>query len=74
MKRLLLIACVLSCTVFAKAKDWTQYINPLMGFPIYFRVINREYLSRHRPSLGNELLDSADRKNGRRLAIHLYCQ
>ena len=31
MKRLLLIACVLSCTVFAKAKDWTQYINPLMG-------------------------------------------
>lgn len=31
MKRLLLIACVLSCTVFAKAKDWTQYVNPLMG-------------------------------------------
>ena len=30
MKRILLIACVLGCTLFAKAKDWTQYVNPLM--------------------------------------------
>ena len=38
MKRLLLIACVLSCTVFAKAKDWTQYINPLMGSQSTFEL------------------------------------
>ena len=31
MKRLLLIACVLSCTLLSQAKDWTQYVNPLMG-------------------------------------------
>ena len=31
MKRLLIIICVLACTFFAKAKDWTQYVNPLMG-------------------------------------------
>ena len=32
MKRLLLIACVLSCTLLSQAKDWTQYVNPLMGY------------------------------------------
>lgn len=31
MKRLLIIVCVLACTFFAKAKDRTQYVNPLMG-------------------------------------------
>ena len=74
MKRLLLIACVLSCTVFAKAKDWTQYINPLMGSQSTFELsTGNTYPAIARPQ-GNELLDSADRKNGRRLAIHLYRQ
>ena len=31
MKKYLLLVCALSCIVFAKAKDWTQYVNPLLG-------------------------------------------
>ena len=31
MKRLLIIVCVLACTFFAKAKDRTQYVNPLLS-------------------------------------------
>ncbi len=38
MKRILLIACVLGCTLFAKAKDWTQYVNPLMGSQSSFEL------------------------------------
>ena len=30
------------------------------------------YLSGHCPSMGDEFLDSTDRKDGRRMAIHLY--
>lgn len=38
MKRILLIACVLGCTLFAKAKDWTQYVNTLMGSQSSFEL------------------------------------
>ena len=32
MKRLLIIICVLACTFFAKAKDWTQYVNLVSSY------------------------------------------
>ena len=73
MKRLLLIACVLSCTLLSQAKDWTQYVNPLMGSQSTFEL-STGYLSGYCPSLGYELLDSTDRQNGRRMAIYLYRQ
>ena len=38
MKKYLLLVCALSCIVFAKAKDWTQYINPLMGSQSSFEL------------------------------------
>lgn len=38
MKRILLTVCVLGCTFFAKAKDWTQYVNPLMGSQSTFEL------------------------------------
>ncbi len=39
MKKLLLVACVLSCTLLAKSKkDWTQYVNPLMGSQSTFEL------------------------------------
>ena len=31
MKKLFLLICAFSCTLFAHANDWTQYVNPLMG-------------------------------------------
>ena len=38
MKRLLIIICVLAYTFFAKAKDRTQYVNPLMGSQSTFEL------------------------------------
>ena len=38
MKKYLLLVCALSCIVFAKAKDWTQYVNPLMGSQSSFEL------------------------------------
>ena len=31
MKRLILLICAISSTLFIQANDWTQYVNPLMG-------------------------------------------
>lgn len=31
MKKCWLLFLVLSCTFLAQSKDWTQYVNPLMG-------------------------------------------
>lgn len=31
MKRFLLLISAVSCALFTQAKDWTQYVNPLMG-------------------------------------------
>lgn len=38
MKRILLIVCVLSCTLLTQAKDWTRYVNPLMGTQSTFEL------------------------------------
>ena len=38
MKRVIFIVCALCCTFFAKAKDWTQYVNPLMGTQSTFEL------------------------------------
>ena len=38
MKKYLLLVCALSCIVFAKAKNWTQYANPLMGSQSSFEL------------------------------------
>ena len=71
MKRLLLIACVLSCTLLSQAKDWTQYVNPLMGSQSTFELsTGNTYPAIARP-WG---MDSTDRQNGRRMAIYLYRQ
>ena len=31
MRKILLTACLIACSLMAEAKDWTQYVNPLMG-------------------------------------------
>ena len=31
MRKLLLSICCLGCALWAQAKDFTQYVNPLMG-------------------------------------------
>ncbi len=38
------------------ATDYTQYVNPLMA-------ICRKHISRHRKTMGYELLDTDDRQN-----------
>ena len=38
MKKLVLAACILSCTLLAKSKDWTHYVNPLMGSQSTFEL------------------------------------
>ena len=43
MKKYLLLVCALSCIVFAKAKDWTQYVNPLMGSGNTYPAIARPW-------------------------------
>lgn len=38
MKKILLTACLVACSLMAKAKDWTQYVNPLMGTQSSFEL------------------------------------
>ncbi|MBV4191870.1 GH92 family glycosyl hydrolase [Bacteroides fragilis] len=38
MKKNLLTACLVACSLMAKAKDWTQYVNPLMGTQSSFEL------------------------------------
>ena len=38
MKKILLTACLIACSLMAKAKDWTQYVNPLMGTQSSFEL------------------------------------
>ena len=48
MKKLFMLACLLSLALWVKAaKDYTQYVNPMMGTESY--------------AVGNEFLDSPDR-------------
>ncbi|MCZ2612918.1 MULTISPECIES: GH92 family glycosyl hydrolase [Bacteroides] len=38
MKKILLTACLVACSLMAKAKDWTQYVTPLMGTQSSFEL------------------------------------
>ena len=38
MKKCWLLFLVLSCTLLAESKDWTQYVNPLMGTQSSFEL------------------------------------
>jgi len=46
-------------------------VNPLMGTQSQIQSVKRQYLSGHRPSMGNEFLGTPDRKNGRRVDLYL---
>ena len=73
MRKLLLSICCLGCALWAQAKDFTQYVNPLMGTLSSFELsTGNTYPAIARP-WGYEFLDSADRKDGRWLAICIYC-
>ena len=41
MKRLILLICAISSTLFIQAKDWTQYVNPLMGTQSSYELSTR---------------------------------
>ena len=73
MKKCWLLFLVLSCTLLAQSKDWTQYVNPLMGTQSSFELSTGNTYPTI-AALGNEFLDPTDRKNGRRMAICLYSQ
>ncbi|WP_455587394.1 GH92 family glycosyl hydrolase [Bacteroides sp.] len=38
MKKLLFLICAASCALLIQAKDWTQYVNPLMGTQSTFEL------------------------------------
>ncbi|MBW9279078.1 GH92 family glycosyl hydrolase [Bacteroides fragilis] len=38
MRKILLTACLIACSLMAKAKDWAQYVNPLMGTQSSFEL------------------------------------
>ena len=38
MRKILLTACLIACSLKAEAKDWTQYVNPLMGTQSSFEL------------------------------------
>lgn len=38
MRKILLTACLIACSLMAEAKDWTQYVNPLMGTQSSFEL------------------------------------
>lgn len=38
MRKNLLTACLIACSLMAEAKDWTQYVNPLMGTQSSFEL------------------------------------
>ena len=38
MRKILLTACLIACSLRAEAKDWTQYVNPLMGTQSSFEL------------------------------------
>ncbi|MCS3119421.1 GH92 family glycosyl hydrolase [Bacteroides fragilis] len=41
MRKILLTACLIACSLMAEAKDWTQYVNPLMGTQSSFELSTR---------------------------------
>ena len=64
MTLLLGVSCF--CTKAAGGLRESPDGNRLQNF-----ALQRKYLSCHRTSLGDELLDAADRKDGRRLGLHV---
>ena len=38
MRKIFLTACLIACSLMAEAKDWTQYVNPLMGTQSSFEL------------------------------------
>ena len=38
MRKILLTACLIACSLMAEAKDWTQYVTPLMGTQSSFEL------------------------------------
>ena len=38
MRKILLTACFIACSLMAEVKDWTQYVNPLMGTQSSFEL------------------------------------
>lgn len=38
MRKILLTACLIACSLMAEAKDWIQYVNPLMGTQSSFEL------------------------------------
>ena len=38
MRKILLTACLIACSLMAEAKNWTQYVNPLMGTQSSFEL------------------------------------
>ncbi|MCS2352788.1 GH92 family glycosyl hydrolase [Bacteroides fragilis] len=38
MRKILLTACLIACSLMAEAKDWPQYVNPLMGTQSSFEL------------------------------------
>lgn len=38
MRKILLTACLIACSLMTEAKDWTQYVNPLMGTQSSFEL------------------------------------
>ena len=74
MKKLLLAFAFLCCFTSIKAKDWVQYVNPLVGTQSTFELsTGNTYPAIARP-WGMNFLDTANRKNGGWLAICLYGQ
>ena len=74
MKKLLFIMLgVLSCitNIYALVvKNPVDYVNPLVGTASK-RTINGQHLSRYSITMGYELLDSTNRKDGGRLDLRL---
>jgi hypothetical protein len=51
--------------------DLAELVNPLMGTDYGIPIFKREYLSCHCAAMGDELLDTADREDGRWLGLYL---
>ena len=59
-----------SLSVFAQ-KQPVDYVNPLMGTDSKISLSNGNTYPAIALPVGDELLDAADRQNGRRLGIHV---
>lgn len=72
MKKLFLSVAVLCVTLFVQAKDYADYVSPLVGTQSSFELsTGNTYPAISRP-VGYEFLDSPDRKDGGRMAVCLY--